>query len=192
MIDLDDRARWLASSIIPHEERIRRSISAWRLPAELEVDDILQEAYAKLSSLASVAQISSPVAYFLQVSRSIFLMHVRRAKLVQIDVMADLEHMQIAADEPGPEASVSDSQQLRILADAVAALPEPNRTIFKLRMVDEMQLKSIGAALGMSENAVQKMLARSLKLLATALARGGKPRCRASMDSGLPAEGAND
>lgn len=182
-VDEDARALWLSRNIIPHECSIRRIIGSWRLPEGLETEDIVQESYAKIASLPTVEQIVSPKAYFLQIARSILLMHVRRARLVSIEVIADLEQLNTADEEPSVETRVSDREQLRLLAEAVARMGEPNRSVFVLRMIQELSHKDIGEKLGLSQNAVQKMLARSLNSLALEIGRGGNGIARASTDS---------
>lgn len=182
-MDDDARALWLSRNVLPHEDSIRRIIGSWRLPDGLEAEDVIQESYAKIASLASVDQIGSPKAYFLQIARSILLMHVRRAKLVSIEVIADLDQLHAADDAPSPEIRVSDREQLRLLAQAVMRMGEPNRSAFVLRMIQELSHKEIGQQLGLSENAVQKMLARSLNSLALEIGRGGNGTACASTDS---------
>jgi len=183
-VDGDARTLWLSRNIVPHEGSIRRIVGSWRLPEGLEAEDIVQESYSKIASLPSVEQIVAPKAYFLQIARSILLMHVRRAKLVSIEVIADLEHLHTADEAPSPETCASDREQLRLLAQAVARMGEPNRSVFVLRMIQGISYKDIGQALGLSENAVQKMLARSLASLALEIGRGRNGIARASNDSG--------
>ena len=181
MISNDDlKALWLSKNILPHECSIRRTIAGWRLPVGLEAEDIIQESYAKIASLPSLDQIAFPKAYFLQIARSILLMYVRRAKLVSIEVIADLEHLDAADETPSQETVISDREQLRLLAEAVARMGEPNRSIFVLRMIQDLSHREIGEKVGLSENAVQKALARSLAALALEIGRGGKGIARAS------------
>ena len=138
MVDEDERAIWLARHVLPHEAYIGRAIRRWRLPDGLDAEDIIQECYAKLAALPSVAHIAAPRVYFLQVARSVLLMHVRRARLVSIDVIADLDDLAISDDAPSPEVRASDREQLRVLARAVVRMGEPHRTIFMLRMLHDL------------------------------------------------------
>lgn len=182
-MDDDARALWLARHILPHEFAIRKAIRKWHLPDGLEVEDIIQESYAKIAGLPSVAHILTPRAYFIQIARSIVLIHARRAKLVSIEVLADMEQSRISDDAPSPEIHVSDREQLRLLARAVEQMEEPHRTVFTLRMIHDLSHRAIGQKLGLSENAVQKMLARTLNTLAHKIGRGGNRGARASVDS---------
>lgn len=171
-----ERTRWISHNILPHERALRRLIVKWRPPFSLDVDDVIQECYAKIAGLTSVADISCPRNYLFQVARSIFLMHIRRQSLVPIGYLAEVDELWLAAKDASPETALFDREQLNHLARAVTELPEPNRTAFALRFVHGLSLRQTGDRLGMSENAVQKMLAKSLNLLAHQIGRDRQTR----------------
>jgi len=181
---LQERAQWLARHVLPHEPALRRHLGAWRLPVGLEAEDVVQEAYARLAGLESVADIREPGHYLFQVARSIILGHLRRSRVVSISSVADLDQMEIAAGAPTPDVEVSDQEQLRQLAVAVAELPEPSRTAFVLRVIHELSHREIGLRLGLTDNAVQKSVARSLRILMDRLGRGGNEGRQASDSPG--------
>ena len=183
MVD-DERSAWLARNILPHEPALRFQIRRWRLPEGLDVDDVVQESYAKLAAREDVSDIRAPKNYLFQIARSIILMHLRRSRVVSIQAIENLGDLALAADEPTVETQVSDREQLRLLAQAVADLPETSRTAFLLRTVDELSHREIGARLGMSVNAVQKNLAKSLLMLMSQLGRGGNQPAQASSRRG--------
>jgi RNA polymerase sigma-70 factor (ECF subfamily) len=184
---LRKRAEWIAQHILPHEPALRRQLRRLRLPPELDVDDIIQEAYARLAQLESVAEIHQPKHYFFQVARSLFLMHMRRARIVPITMFDDLPVASIPSDEPCAERVLSDRQQLQELFTIVESFPPPSRQAFMLRMLEDLSHREIGIRLGMSENAVQKNIARSLKLLIQALGRGGHGEDEASVHNAVTA-----
>jgi RNA polymerase sigma factor (sigma-70 family) len=177
----NERALWLARHILPHEPALRLQIGRWRLPDGLEADDVIQEAYARLAAMESVAEIRGPKNYLYQIARSIMLTHIRHAQVVSIRSVDDLAQVGAVADEPGPETQVSDREQLHLLALAVAELPEPNRKAFLLRTIEELSHREIGQRLGLSDNAVQKSIAKSVTLLMRRLGRGGTVDDEASM-----------
>lgn len=176
----DGRARWLARNVLVHEPALRARLSRWRLPEGLDADDVVQECYAKLAMLPDVSDIRDPRGYLFQVGRSIILMHIRRARTVSIQAVERIEDLDLAADEVSPETQISDREQLHQLAVAIAELPEPSRSAFTLRMIEGLGHRDIGERLGMSVNAVQKNLARSLTSLAIRLGRGGMASSGAS------------
>ena len=176
------RAAWLSRNILPHEPALRAQLGRWRVPDDLEADDVIQETYAKLAVLDDVESIRNPKAYVFQIARSIILMHVRRSRVVSIQAVEQIEQLNVASDEPDPETQTSDRQQLHYLAKMIAALPAAAQSAMTLRLVHELSHKEIGERLGMSPNAVQKSLAKSLSTFVQRLGRGGSDASEASRE----------
>lgn len=172
---------WLARHILPHEPALRQQLARWRLPDDLEADDVVQECYSRLASMDSVADIRTPRNYLYSVARTMILMHVRHSRVVSIRSVDNLESYDLPADEPSPEQQASDREQLHLLALAVSKLPEPGRRAFLMRVIDELPHREIGERLGLTDNAVQKSVAKSLRLLSSLLGRGGTDVRGASM-----------
>lgn len=175
----DDRAIWLARNVLPHEPALRAWLARWRVE-DLLVDDVVQEAYAALAARADVSDIRNPRTYFFQTARSIILMHLRRSRVVSIRAVEDMERIGAAADEPTPEQQVSDREELHRLAQAIAGLPELGRQALTLRVIDGLSQREVGARMGISENAAQKHIAKSIHLLMTIFGRGGNTAVGAS------------
>lgn len=168
-----ERTVWLARHALPNETALRVQLARWTMPPELDADDVVQEVYAKLAGLDDVARINYPRAYMITMARNIVGMHMRRGRIVPITAIEDFERIEVADQTPNPERQASDRQQLNLLANAVSDLPEKRRTAFLLRTVDDLPYHEIGRRLRMSENAVQKSIALSLKFLADRLGHGG-------------------
>jgi RNA polymerase sigma factor (sigma-70 family) len=175
----DERALWLARQVLPHEPALRAWLTRWRLP-DLHVDDIVQEAYAVLAARASVDDIRQPKNYLFQTARSIVLMHLRRSRVVSIRAMENMERIGVAADDPTPEQEVSDREELHRLAQAIADLPAMGRQALTLRVIDGLSQREVGERMGISENAAQKHIAKSIHTLMDIFGRGGKPASEAS------------
>src|SRR3546814_20005378 len=88
----DERARWLATQVLPHEPALRAWLSR-RLGAGLEVDDVVQEAYAVLVELPGVAHIREPTAYLFTPARTVALPHVRRSRTGALGGVAELTRL---------------------------------------------------------------------------------------------------
>ena len=175
----EDRAIWLARNVLPHEPALRAWLSQWRIPG-LEMDDVVQDTYAVLAGRESVTDIRNPRTYCFQTARSIILMHLRRSRVVSIRAVEDIDRVGGAADAPSPEQQVSDREELHQLAAAIAGLSEPGRSALTLRMIDGLSQREIGQRLGLSENAAQKQIAKSIHVLMKVLGRGGYAQARAS------------
>lgn len=187
--DYQERAQWIERNILPHEVSLRRYLSSRRLPLGLEIEDVVQETYARLANLSCVDEIRSARFYMFQVARSIILGHVRRSKIVAIETVGELGHFRAMSDGLTPEVHASDREQLARLLRMIEALPSPGREAFIMRTIQGLPHREIGRLLGMSDNAVQKSVAKSLRLLMTAVGNAGTDH-RDQPGEGLGAETA--
>lgn len=164
-------ADWVCLEILPYEREARRWVQRSRLP--VETDDIIQEAYARIAALKSVAHIQSGRAYFLTTVRSIALQHLRRSKVVRMNSLSDLSSQHIEDEQPSPEAIVWSRREVE---SVLQALPERCRAVFQLCRVRGFTQKETASALDLSENVVEKEIARALQVLMTRFGRDGDPQ----------------
>ena len=159
-----DRARWLALHVMPWELESRGWLRRV-VPAGLEVDDVIQEAYKIMASLADVSRITHPRAYFYQVLKSLISEHVRRANVATGGGAGKSWVVPEPQEGLTPERIVSGRQDLESLYHAITRLPEPSRTIFIMRKIDNLPQKVIAERLRVSENTVEKQIARGLRII---------------------------
>jgi RNA polymerase sigma-70 factor (ECF subfamily) len=165
--------------VLPHEPALR----AWLRRREvdgLETDDIIQETYAVLAAAASVEHITSPRAYAFQTAQSLILRHLRRARVVRIDAMGDIESLNPVGEDPSPERQVAARQELKRVNDLIAALPPKCREAFTLRKVTGLSQRQVAERMGISESTVEKHIGRALRTLMDAMKDGGIPAAEAS------------
>jgi RNA polymerase sigma-70 factor (ECF subfamily) len=175
----DERARWLARHVLPHEPALRAWLSTRRV-ADLDVDDIVQETYARLASAESVADVRNARTYAFQTAYSVIMSHLRRSRVVSIRAVADIDELGAVSDSPSPEEEAADRDELHRLAEAVAALPEKVREVFSLRRIEGLSQRQVAERLGLAESTVEKHMAKSFRLLMDRFGRGGKAPSRAS------------
>jgi RNA polymerase sigma factor (sigma-70 family) len=164
----DSLTDWVCSEILPHEREARRWLMRSRLP--VDGDDVIQEAYARIAAMDSVAHVRNGRAYLLATVRSIALQYLHRSKIVRMDSFTDLHSTQISDDQPGPEAIVWSRREVHRL---LQSLPERCRDIFILCRIDGHTQKEAAVALDISENVVEKQLARAMTVLTTRYGRDG-------------------
>lgn len=186
-----ERTQWFLRNILPHEPALR-SWLARRQPLGLEVDDIIQQAYAILADLETVEGIRFPRAYLFQVARSVITKHVRRARVVSIHTMDDLTQLDQADDGPSPERIAIDRDQLRWLAQAIGAMPAKTQEAFVLRRVEGLSQREISARMAISENTVEKHISKGLRFLVDWFGHGGKALAEASRDTELEIASLDD
>lgn len=178
----ETRAEWLGRHILPHEPALRHWLSCWQ-GWGVDVDDIVQETYAILAARESVSEIRNPRAYCFQTARSVVLMYRRSRKVVPIRDAEPIDDLELAADQPTPEEMASDQQQLARLADAMRSLPDKPRRALSLRIAEGLTQREIGERMGISENAAQKHIAKSILSLMNMLGRGRDHRQEAALSS---------
>jgi RNA polymerase sigma-70 factor (ECF subfamily) len=175
----EDRASWLARNILPIEPALRAWLRRRRL-SESEIDDLVQETYAKLAGLESIDGIRDPKSYSFQVAHSIHASRIRRARIVPIHAVVNLGDLAIPTDDGTPEDIVQAREELLELAGALASLPQRCRTAFLLRRVDGLSQREVARQLGISEKTVENYMTQAIRFLMDRYGRGGKTPSRAS------------
>lgn len=175
----DERALWLARHVLPHEPALRAWLQNRRL-AGLEIDDVVQETYARLISLDSVEGVRNPKTYAFQAAYSVLMTHLRRSRVVSFQTVADIDQLGATAEEPSPEHQVVDRDELQRLSEAIAALPTKVRDVFILRRVEGLSQRDVARRLGIPESTVEKNMSRGFHLLANLFSRGGNSTAGAS------------
>lgn len=173
----NERALWLALNVLPYEAALR----AWlgqKYGAAIEIDDIVQDTYAALSALESVDHIRNPRSYAFRTAYSLILAQFDRAKVVSIRPAADRELENALGSFPTPEQIAEDRDELRSVNRVLGQLPEKVRRVFLLRRVQGLSQREISVRLGISENVVEKHVAKGVRLLMEAFGRGGKQPVR--------------
>lgn len=168
----NERAQWLADHILPHEPLLRLRLRQRGLPAA-EIDDIVQECYARLSYMDSVAHIREPRAYLLRIASSLILQQVRRSRIVPIQAMARLDGLDIESPDPLPDSYVTARRELAEVSRAIAELPRQCRDVLILRRVHGLSQREVAEHMKLAETTVQKHLARAIHALSARFGRGG-------------------
>jgi len=162
--------QWVATEVLPHEKdlraRLRRSVP------HQDLDDIIQEAYFRISRLTDVSQIRSGRAYLFTTARMLLLERIRRARIVNIDAIADIEALQISTDEPSPERVTGGKRELDRVRRLIQGLPERCRRILELRKIEGMPQRQVAEEMGLPEYTVENDVAKALKLILGSMTAG--------------------
>ena len=159
----DDMIGWISAQILPHERDVRRWL-AHRGFDRADVDDFIQEAYCRLARVGSVLAVRSPRAYFFTTVKNLIRERVRRERIVRIEA-AEIELLSIADDEPSQERQISAREELATVKRLIEELPEPCRTIFRLRKIQAFSQKETAARIGLTEHQVEKHTAAGLRVI---------------------------
>jgi len=175
----NERARWIKHNVLPHEYTIRVWLRQQAV-YDLEIDDIIQEMYARFVALESVSGIHDPKNYAFRTAYSIVASHVRHARVVPIRSADDFDYLYAAAPERNPEEVLDFQEQLRDVNAVLNTLPRLCRKAFLLRRLEGYSQSETARKLNISEKTVEKYMTRALKLLMDTYGRGGKSTVRAS------------
>lgn len=168
-MDESSRYRWLAAHILPHEAELRSWLRGRiRALGESDIDDLVQEAYARIWD-ADFDAIRNGRAYLYATVRNLLAEHARRSRIVPIELLGEIESLNIISGEPGPERQVGARQELARLKAIVAALPTQCRRVFELRKFDGLSYRDIASKLGLSEKTVENHLGRALARIVDSL-----------------------
>lgn len=173
------RARWIARNVLPHEAELRRALKR-RAPGGFEIDDIVQEIYARLAALASVDHIQNPRSYMFRMASGVMMDYVRHQKVVPMHVVDDLDAAGAVSADPSPESVVLHRDQLSQLARIFAKLPPRVAEVFRLRRIEGLSQREVSHRLGISESTIEKRMARGVYLIAQSWETGGKEVSRST------------
>lgn len=159
---------WVGAEILPHEGKVRAWLRRSRVTAE-DADDLIQEAYCRISALDSFDRISRPDAYFFQIVRNLLTEQIRRARVVRIETVAEIDTLPAFSEVVSPEHIAGARQELAQVRRLIAGLPERCRRIVELRKIEGLSQRDIATRLGVSESIVENDAAKGLRLIQQAL-----------------------
>ena len=177
--DFRERGRWLARHVLPHEALIRAKLRDMCL-YDLDVEDVIQEMYARFMTHETLEAIRFPRQYALLTARAIVIDHIRHSRVVSITSSGNLELLEIAEPEASSEERIEFQQEIKAVSAALDQLPKVCRETIILRRVEGLSQKEVAQRLKISEKTVEKHMANGVRLLIKLFGRGGKPRANTS------------
>ncbi len=136
-------------------------------------EDIVQEAYLRTYTHSDPGR--GPLQpYLFTIARNLAFKAHRHERIVdehiaRLDPSSSSDSLEDA--ESSAEASVLAAERLRLLKDAIGALPPQCRTAFTLRMFHDRSYKEIAAQLDISPKTVEKHIATGTAQVCATLAR---------------------
>ena len=174
------RHQWIADHILQWEAEVRRWLGRYtRTLRKEDIDDLIQEAYARLWS-ADFTRIRDGRTFLYSVVRNVLQDQLRRARVVQIECVAEIDALDID-EAPGPERWVSAQQQYEQLLRVLEKLTPQRRAVFQLRKFEGLSQREIAQRLGIAEKTVENLLGLAQAQVMKALfAQGIAPQRQAS------------
>ncbi len=168
VVSLPDVNAWFVREVLPLEAALMQYLNrGW--PDKNEVEDLCHDVYVRVYEAART-KIPEPTKPFVfTVARNLLIDRARRSQIVPIDTVAELETLDIATDQPGPDRSVIARDELRRLRAAVDRLPRRCREAVTLRKIEGLSIGEIAVRMGISIKTVDNHLREGADFLADIL-----------------------
>lgn len=124
-------------------------------------EDVVQEAYLRFSAAAKDDQIANPVSYLYRIVRNLAVDWTRRTSFEAPKVAAPLLES-VASDAPSAERILFFRDELRVISDALAELPERTRVAFMMYRLEGKTLQVIADHLGVSVVRVHQLVKEAI------------------------------
>ena len=154
-------ARWFREEVQPYEEKLRAYLRH-RFPTISDVDDIVQETYARLFRERRAGKTFEARSYLFPVARNVAFDIFRRSRTIAIGGLGEMAGLGVLEERPDAAEAASHDQELDLLHEAIQLLPERCREIFALRRLQGLSHREIATKLGISENTVDAQLCNAL------------------------------
>ena len=170
-----DANRWFAEEVQPHEYSLRSYLHN-KFPDHPDIDDLVQETYARLLQAREQTVVRAPKSFLFAAARNAAFDFFRRRKIAAIDSVAELERLPVLEERPGVAETACHTQELQLLAQAIEALPERCRLVLTLRKIHGLSHRDIASRLGISEHTVNAQIAIGVLRLGDFLRARGMTR----------------
>lgn len=157
-----EHTRWFAEEVHPHEPSLRSYLRRM-FPSLPDIDDLVQESYARLIRAKQAGRVGYAKAFLFATARNAALDFFRRRRVVSIDAAGDLTDLRVLADGPDAAEAVNKQQELELLSAAVRTLPTRCRQVLTLRLLYGLSQQEIAADLRISEHTVKAQLAKGMR-----------------------------
>ena len=159
---------WFGREILPLEAALMQYLEHnWRNASD--ITDLRQEIYARVFSAALEGIPERPKQYLFVTAKNILINRMRREQVVPIEAAADLDALEIVAEEPGPDRIVMARDELRRLQAALVRLAPRCREAVTLGRIDGLTRPEIAVRMGISEISVSQYLTQGIRELADIL-----------------------
>lgn len=135
-----------------------------------QAEDVVQEAWFRLSRVPE-GPVQEPLGYLYRLVRNLAIDTRRRLTREVGRSVADSSAVTLADEMPSPEQSAAGKDELRIVLEALAALPERTRIAVRMNRIEGRKLQEVADHLDLS-------VSRTFKLIVEGVAHCDRWRTR--------------
>ena len=158
----------LAQEARPLRQSLARYFSR-RLRDRSEIEDLVQEVFARVVARDSSAPIGHLGKYLHQTAASVLADYARRRSSRRSDAHVEFDPDLHGETDFDPERIVLGREDVAVATAALLSLPERTRTVFVLRRLEGVPARQVAEQLGVSVSAVEKHMVRAVRHLSTAM-----------------------
>ena len=150
---------------MPYADRFYRA-AYYLLESESDAEDAVQELYLKLwSARSSLKDVRNPSAYGLSMLKNFCIDRIRRRSARQTEPLEKAPPV-----EDGPSQNPIEARDtLRFLLNEMEKLPQKQRDVLKMRVIDRLEYEDISKRTGLSQVYVRVLVAAARKTLKSKL-----------------------
>lgn len=154
------------------EHRSQLLRAAFKILGNVEsAQDVVQDTCLKMIEAGHVFEVKQPLAYLFQMVRNLAIDAHRRSTVEARVFVSEEGGMDVPASSGTPESVTVNREDLRIVAAALAELPERTRRAFELHRLSGLTQREIADELGVSITLVNFMIRDAMNHCAAALRR---------------------
>lgn len=153
----------ILTAFLENRDALRRYVQRYVFRSE-DVEDLVQETFIHAFAAETSRHVRFPKAFLFRVARNLALNERTKIAHATTQLLEDLPDPSVIRDvsQAAADEEMYARQQVRLLAQAVAALPPQCSRVFLLRKVQGLSYKQIAARLNISVSTVEKHVALGL------------------------------
>ena len=169
-MNIDELSTWFVNEVLPLEALIESYLRRnWRDASEIA--DLRQEVYVRVFERCQQSKPDSTTAFVMTTARNLLIDRARRAKIVSIEIFADVDALELLEGEISYDRQISARSEIRRLQLALDTLTPRSRQIVELRKIEGLSQREVAARLALTEDTVERQLSNGIRALNEAMSR---------------------
>jgi len=133
------------------------------LVRQQDVEDVVQETFARAYRAEQKCEIHSPKSFLFRVARNLALSELTRKSTKMVESIGDVEELNVFNDISSVSRSHEVDRSVDDLREVVESLPPQCRKVLLMRKGYGFSHKEISSRLGISTKTIEKHLSKALK-----------------------------
>lgn len=156
-------SNWFESNVRINEPALRAYLQN-KLPPTVEVDDVIQETYARIVKVRTSNTVDSPRGLLFSIAKNVTRDLFRKKYAAKTISLREMEVADVfISANTGEEDEFATQDDIEVLKDAIRSLPAKCRVIFLLRNYENLSYKEIAHRLNLSPKTVEAQLSIGIK-----------------------------